>query len=66
MDNVITIILVVILIVIGVLALAFGVMLLWNWLMPAIFGLATITLWQALGLMALINLLIGGSYVRKS
>ena len=30
---------------------------LWNWLMPAIFGLTTINYWQALGLMALASLL---------
>lgn len=26
------------------------IMLLWNWLMPAIFGLATISFWKACGL----------------
>ena len=35
--------------------LALPVMLLWNWLMPVIFGLIKITFWQALG----INLLCG-------
>ncbi len=33
---------------------------LWNWLMPEIFGLRTITYWQALGLLALSWLLFGG------
>ena len=33
------------------------VMLLWNWLMPAIFGLGTISFWQAFGLAFLIGLL---------
>jgi len=33
---------------------------LWNWLMPNIFGLHTITFWQALGLMALSWILFGG------
>ncbi len=33
---------------------------LWNWLMPAIFGLHMITYWQALGLLALSWLLFGG------
>lgn len=33
------------------------IMLLWNWLMPVIFGLTTITFWQAIGLDALIGLL---------
>lgn len=36
----------------------FIVMLLWNWLMPAIFGLTTITIWQALGLVLLFNFLL--------
>jgi hypothetical protein len=34
------------------------VQLLWNWLMPKIFGLTTITFWEALGLVLLSNLLI--------
>ena len=36
------------------------VMLLWNWLMPAIFDLAVINFWQALGLLALARILFGG------
>jgi hypothetical protein len=50
-------------IVLGVVAVAgFGaiVMLLWNWLMPAIFGLACISIWQALGLLALARILFSG------
>lgn len=37
--------------------------LLWNWLMPVVFGLPEITIWQALGLLVLFSLLIprGGS-----
>ncbi len=35
-------------------------MLLWNWLMPEIFNLTTITFWQALGLLAISKLLFGG------
>ena len=35
------------------------VMLLWNWLMPAIFGLTAINIWQALGLFALGRILFG-------
>ncbi|MGB5237283.1 MAG: hypothetical protein WBM43_08665 [Flavobacteriaceae bacterium] len=44
------------------LALLFGyiVMLLWNWLLPAIFGLGTITFWQAVGIIILAKLLFGG------
>lgn len=33
------------------------VMLLWNWLMPTIFGLTTLSFWQALGLFILARLL---------
>jgi hypothetical protein len=36
------------------------IMLLWNWLMPAIFGLACISIWQAFGLLALARILFGG------
>jgi hypothetical protein len=54
-------------------ALIFGfvVMWLWNWLMPAIFGLGTITFWQAFGILVMAKLLFGAfgmrphSYKRK-
>ncbi len=36
------------------------VMLLWNWLLPGLFGLRQITFWQALGLLALCRILFGG------
>ncbi|MCL1865454.1 MAG: hypothetical protein FWF73_06550 [Spirochaetes bacterium] len=46
-----------------ILAIAAGfsaiVMLLWNWLMPAIFGLGEIDYWQALGLLILSRVLFG-------
>ncbi len=35
-------------------------MLLWNMLMPVIFGLTVITFWQALGLFVLARILFGG------
>jgi hypothetical protein len=43
-------------------ALLFGlvVKVLWNWLMPAVFGLGTITFWQAFGIVLLAKLLFGG------
>jgi hypothetical protein len=43
-------------------AVVFGevVMHLWNWLMPAIFGLRSLTFVQALGLLLLSKLLFGG------
>jgi hypothetical protein len=45
-----------------VMGFAFGyfVMLLWNWLMPIIFGLKAITFWQAFGIVVLAKILFGG------
>lgn len=40
--------------------LSFVVMSLWNWLMPALFALHRISLWQALGLLLLGKILFGG------
>jgi hypothetical protein len=36
------------------------VMSLWNWLMPALFGLHHITYWQAVGILFLAKILFGG------
>lgn len=36
------------------------VMLLWNWLLPPLFGWPAVTFWQALGLLALCRILFGG------
>lgn len=36
------------------------VQLLWNWLLPALFGWPQIGFWQALGLLALCRILFGG------
>jgi hypothetical protein len=33
---------------------------LWNWLMPVVFGLPSITFWQAIGLLVLSKILFGG------
>ena len=41
---------------------AIPTMLLWDWLMPEIFGLGTITIWQAFGL----NILSGIFFKNKS
>ena len=46
--------------VLAALALTFVVMSLWNWLMPALFGLRVITFGQALGLLVLFKILFGG------
>lgn len=58
-----------ILIILSVIALIIGIaagvaaifMLLWNWLMPMIFGLPVLTFWQAWGLWILLGL-IGGLF----
>ena len=48
-------------IAVGMIALiSLVVMELWNWLMPAIFGLGVITFWQALGILILSKILFGG------
>jgi hypothetical protein len=36
------------------------VRLLWNWLLPQLFGWREVTFWQALGLLALCRILFGG------
>lgn len=36
------------------------VMLLWNWLMPELFGMSSIGFWQAAGLLILCKILFGG------
>ncbi len=40
------------------------VMTLWNWLLPPLFGWRTITVWQAVGLLALCRILFGGVAAR--
>ena len=37
-----------------------SVMLLWNWLLPPLFGFRELTFWQALALLALCRILFGG------
>ena len=39
---------------------------LWNWLLPPLFGFRQITFWQALGLLALCRILLGGFGVHGS
>jgi len=46
--------------VVAVAAVGFVVMSLWNWLAPGVFGLHTITFWQALGILILSKLFFGG------
>ena len=44
----------------GVFVFGSVVMLLWNALLPALFGISTITFWQALGILVLSKILFGG------
>ena len=44
----------------GVFIFGSVVMLLWNALLPAVFGITTITFWQALGILVLSKILFGG------
>ncbi|GAA3569048.1 hypothetical protein [Snuella lapsa] len=43
-----------------VILFGFVIMWLWNWLMPDIFGLTTLSYWQAIGLFVLLKILLGG------
>lgn len=47
-------------------AFVFGyvIMWLWNWLMPAIFGLGVITFWQAFGILIMAKILFGAFGMR--
>jgi hypothetical protein len=49
-----------VLFVVVLVGVGFLVMGLWNWLMPALFGLKLITYWQAVGLLILSKILFGG------
>ena len=42
------------------------VRLLWNWLLPPLFGWPRITIWQGLGLLALCRILFGGFGFHRS
>lgn len=49
-----------ILILVFILLFGYVFMRLWNWLMPDIFGLITLTYWQAIGLLIMAKLIFGG------
>jgi hypothetical protein len=51
---------IVVLVAVAVTVIGFVTMHLWNWVMPAVFGLKTITWLQALGLLVLGKILFGG------
>lgn len=60
--------------VVGILVVVFAIVIascipvfyLWNWLMPAIFGLKTITFWQAVGLTFLCSFLFKSTISSES
>jgi len=54
------------LLLLSAIILAFPTMLLWNWLMPNIFGLTEITLYQAMGINFLSNILFKSNVTIKS
>jgi hypothetical protein len=51
---------VVVMVAVAITVFSFVTMHLWNWVMPAVFGLRTITWLQALGLLVLGKILFGG------
>ena len=55
---------IVVFVVIAAFVVGFVVEHLWNWLIPGIFGLRTITYWQAIGLLLLSKILFGGVHPR--
>ncbi len=51
---------IVVMVILAIVVFGFVTMQLWNWLVPAIFGLRAITFAQALGLVVLSKILFGG------
>jgi len=52
-------------IAIAIVLLGYPLMLLWNWLMPNIFGLPEITFWQAIGLNFLSTILFKSTTIKN-
>jgi hypothetical protein len=52
-------------IAIVIVILGYPLMMLWNWLMPVIFGLPEITFWQAIGLNLLSTVLFKSTTIKK-
>jgi len=53
------------LVAIVIVLLGYPLMLLWNWLMPNIFGLPEITFWQAIGLNLLSTILFKPTTIKN-
>jgi len=52
-------------IAIAIVLLGYPLMLLWNWLMPNVFGLPEITFWQAIGLNLLSTILFKPTTIKN-
>ena len=66
MEKIITAILPLITFLLVGLIVGFFIMLLWNWLMPDIFGIKEITYWQGLGMFLLSDILFKSNTKRIS
>ena len=65
--KIVKVIFMIIIVILFAFLVGYVVMWLWNWLMPHIFGLTTITYWQAVGLLILAKFLFGiGNHSSKS
>jgi hypothetical protein len=60
------VLMILVLVTLAVTLFSFVVRGLWNWLMPALFGLHVISFWQALGLLILSKILFSGFHGRHS
>jgi hypothetical protein len=49
----------VVLVIIATLANGWALVTIWNWFIPPIFGLTSLTLWQAMGVSMVFNLFVG-------
>lgn len=47
---------------VAIVAIGYGFMSLWNWLIPSLFAGPVLTFWQAVGLIALSKILFGGCH----
>lgn len=51
---------IVVLVIVGIALGGFLIQWLWNWLMPDLFGLPEVSIWQAYGILVLSRILFGG------
>jgi energy-coupling factor transporter transmembrane protein EcfT len=62
--GVLRVLMILVLVTLAVTLFSFVVRWLWNWLMPALFGLHVVSFWQALGLLVLSKILFSGFHGR--